>query len=105
MQALFTTASTLLLQSPAQTVAMFQDGAGVMGETVAAFASRTVGARFLDAQGRWLGQPQALLQGTANSTLSDVLLTLSQPVYDNTADVSTLLLGCISSRTQQSWIC
>ena len=87
-QAVFTSPGTLVLQQPERTVASFQAGGRSAGEPVADFASAAPGARFVDGQGRWLGQPDALLQGAINGSRSDVLLLLSQPVYDRAAEVS-----------------
>jgi hypothetical protein len=76
-----------VLQRPAGTVASFQAGGRSIGEPTAEFASAAQGARFVDSQGQWLGQPDALLQGSVNGSSSDVLLVLSQPVFDRAAEV------------------
>ena len=98
-QATFSTPTTLVLQRPAATVASFRAGGRSAGEPTAAFASAAPGARFVDSRGQWLGQPDALLQGTVNGVQSDVLLTLSQPAYDAAAQVrkrTRLMLSLIS---------
>ena len=100
VQATFTTSTTLVLQRPAATVASFQAGGRSACEPTAAFASAAPGARFVDSRGQWLGQPDAVLQGSASGVQTDVLLTLSQPIYDADAQVrqdQSLLLsaGCM----------
>lgn len=86
-QATFTSPTTLVLQRPARTLASFQAGGRSFGEATAEFVSAAPGARFVDGQGQWLGQPDALLQGVVNGSRSDVLLLLSQPVYDRATEV------------------
>ncbi|CAL8470567.1 g10109 [Coccomyxa elongata] len=94
-KATFPTATTLVLQRPAATVASFQAGGRSAGERTAAFASAAPGARFVDGRGQWLGQPDALLQGSANGAQSDVLLTLLQPVYDAAAQTLTFTVAVL----------
>ncbi|BDA45838.1 hypothetical protein COCOBI_07-6250 [Coccomyxa sp. Obi] len=94
-KATFPTPTTLVLQRPAATVASFRAGGRSAGEPTADFASAAPGARFVDGRGQWLGQPDALLQGSVNGVQSDVLLTLSQPVYDAAAQTLTFTVAVL----------
>ncbi len=107
VQATFPTATTLVLQRPAATVASFRAAGRSTGEPTADFASAAPGARFVDGRGQWLGQPDALLQGSANGAQSDVLLTLSQPLYDAAAQVGREQVCCcrLSRASSVSCMC
>ena len=44
----------------------------------------STGAPYVDAQGQWLDQPEALMKGTLGGQPADSLLLLSRPAYNET---------------------
>lgn len=69
--------------------ASFRAGGRTTAYPLPEFASATPGSKFVAADGRWMGQPDALVTGTAaNGSQAEALLVLAQPVYDVQARVS-----------------
>ncbi|EIE22581.1 hypothetical protein COCSUDRAFT_53591 [Coccomyxa subellipsoidea C-169] len=115
-KATFTTASTLVLSRPAHTVASFEAGGRAGSSPIAQFVSTAPGAPYVDSEGRWLNQPDALMKGTTGGHPADALLILSRPLYNETEQtlsytVATLQVspvdvkfpgGAVSERVQQA---
>ncbi|KAK9904160.1 hypothetical protein WJX75_005539 [Coccomyxa subellipsoidea] len=115
-KATFTTPSTLVLSSLAHTVASFEVGGRAGVSPIVVFTSTTPGAPYVDAQGQWLDQPEALMKGTLGGQPADSLLLLSRPAYNETDMTLTFTVatlqptplsvkfsgGVVSERIQQA---
>jgi hypothetical protein len=81
-----------VLEGTSHTVANFGPDGKTAVYSLESFASTKNGSCFLDSDGKWLGEPGALLTGSLESTRPRMaILILSAPIYHNAARVTRLL--------------
>lgn len=76
-----------MLDGISRTAASFAAGGKSAVYSMQSFTSASNDSVFVDSDGKWLGQPDAILSGSSADSQTQALLILSRPVYDQAARV------------------